>query len=170
MPLRFGLHRQILPGVRLDVGRAGPSISLGTRGVRHTIGPHGQRSSIGLPGTGLRYDLGGNKRRRADDADDTVEEFFGVPEPKEDSAAADRTLLRAVVAYQAGKSDEALGHLASLDSPDALWLSGILHLQTGAWQKAADALGAAEAAGDDLGAQFAANDVAVEIAYPITPE
>ncbi|HLX36055.1 MAG TPA: DUF4236 domain-containing protein [Candidatus Limnocylindrales bacterium] len=46
---------RIAPGVRLNLSRSGPSLSIGPRGFTRTIGPRGVRTTIGIPGTGLYY-------------------------------------------------------------------------------------------------------------------
>ncbi|MHB8689007.1 MAG: DUF4236 domain-containing protein [Candidatus Dormibacteraceae bacterium] len=56
MPLRFYRRASILPGVRLNLSRSGPSLSLGVRGVHMTVGNRrGTRYSMGIPGTGLAW-------------------------------------------------------------------------------------------------------------------
>lgn len=45
----------MIPGVRMNLSKSGPSLSLGTRGLRHTIGPKGSRTTVGIPGTGLSW-------------------------------------------------------------------------------------------------------------------
>ena len=60
--LRFYRRKQIVPGVRLNFSKSGPSISLGPRGAHSTIGPHGERTTVGIPGTGLYYTTSGRRR------------------------------------------------------------------------------------------------------------
>ena len=56
MGLRFYRRLSVLPGVRLNVGTRGTSVSFGHRGAWYTVGPHGRRTAtLGWPGTGLRY-------------------------------------------------------------------------------------------------------------------
>ena len=43
----------MLPWLRLNVSRSGPSVSVGPRGVTLTVGPSGTRATLGIPGTGL---------------------------------------------------------------------------------------------------------------------
>jgi len=50
---RFWYSRKIGPGIRLNLSKSGPSLSIGPRGLKLTIG-HGQiRRTFGIPGTGL---------------------------------------------------------------------------------------------------------------------
>src|ERR1700677_1224317 len=51
------LHRSIelLPGVRLNVGKRGVSTSIGVRGADVTFRRTGARTTVGLPGSGLSY-------------------------------------------------------------------------------------------------------------------
>jgi len=56
MELRFYRRLHVIPGVRLNVGMRGASVSFGHRGAWYTVGPHGRRTAtLGWPGTGLRY-------------------------------------------------------------------------------------------------------------------
>ena len=55
MGLRFHKSLQILPGIRLNISKSGPSISVGGAGASFNIGPKGERGTVGLPGSGLSY-------------------------------------------------------------------------------------------------------------------
>jgi hypothetical protein len=55
MGLRFRRTVKLLPGIRLNISRSGPSVSLGGRGVRYTLGPKGKRITVGVPGSGLSW-------------------------------------------------------------------------------------------------------------------
>jgi hypothetical protein len=52
---RFFRRSQILPGVRLNVSKSGPSLSLGVRGAHVTVGRRGVTRTVGVPGTGIFY-------------------------------------------------------------------------------------------------------------------
>jgi hypothetical protein len=53
--LRFNRRIPLLPGLRVNLSKSGPSVSLGHRGGWLTIGPRGTRATAGLPGSGLSY-------------------------------------------------------------------------------------------------------------------
>ena len=55
MGFRFRRSIGIIPGVRLNFGRRGTSVSLGVRGAHMTVGPTGVRKTVGIPGTGMSY-------------------------------------------------------------------------------------------------------------------
>jgi hypothetical protein len=55
MSLRFRRSVRLAPGIRLNLGLRGPSVSLGPRGAGVTLGPSGVTSHAGIPGTGLSY-------------------------------------------------------------------------------------------------------------------
>ena len=55
MGWRFQRRRTLLPGVRLNVGRRGGSVSVGPRGARLTAGPRGLTGTLSLVGTGVAY-------------------------------------------------------------------------------------------------------------------
>jgi hypothetical protein len=49
------LHKRIslIPGLRLNLAKTGPSLGLGTNGAMLNIGPAGVRTTVGLPGSGV---------------------------------------------------------------------------------------------------------------------
>ena len=53
--LRLYRRRQIVPGVRLNISKSGPSLSFGPRGLHYTVGRHRRRFTAGIPGTGVYY-------------------------------------------------------------------------------------------------------------------
>lgn len=55
MGWRFQRRRRLLPGVRLNVGKRGASVSVGPRGARLNIGRRGLAATLSLLGTGLSY-------------------------------------------------------------------------------------------------------------------
>ena len=56
MGWRFRKSKKILPGARLNFGKKGVGITLGTKHARYTIGADGRRTvSTSIPGTGLSY-------------------------------------------------------------------------------------------------------------------
>jgi len=55
MAWRFRRSIKILPGLRLNIGKKGASISAGPKGFTTTIGKTGVHQNVGLTGTGLSY-------------------------------------------------------------------------------------------------------------------
>ena len=55
MGLRFNRRVQIIPGLRVNLSRSGPSLSIGHRGAWYTVGPRGRRVTVGLPAAGLYW-------------------------------------------------------------------------------------------------------------------
>lgn len=55
MGLYWRRSTKILPGVRINWSKNGPSISMGPRGAKVNIGKRGTYVSGGIPGTGLYY-------------------------------------------------------------------------------------------------------------------
>src|SRR5262245_15815427 len=53
MALRFRRRIRLLPGVNLNIGTRGLSVSAGMPGASVTVGPRGVYGNVGLPGTGL---------------------------------------------------------------------------------------------------------------------
>ena len=65
MSFRFRRSVSIAPGVRINFGKTGASVSAGIRGARVTFGRGGGRATVGIPGTGVSYTqkVGGKKVR-----------------------------------------------------------------------------------------------------------
>ncbi len=55
MPWRFRKSIKVLPGVKLNLGKKGASVTAGVRGAHVTVGHGKTRTTVGLPGTGISY-------------------------------------------------------------------------------------------------------------------
>jgi Protein of unknown function (DUF4236) len=55
MPLRFFKRIPLIPGLRLNLSKAGPSLSIGHRGGWLTLGRRGARATVGGWGSGMYY-------------------------------------------------------------------------------------------------------------------
>ena len=55
MAFRFRRTIQILPGVRLNIGKNGLSFSVGQKGSSVTLNKSGIHSNVGAPGTGMSF-------------------------------------------------------------------------------------------------------------------
>ncbi len=55
MVLRFRRSVKIAPGIRLNMSKSGPSLSVGGRGATANFSKRGTRTTVGIPGTGLSY-------------------------------------------------------------------------------------------------------------------
>lgn len=55
MGLRFNRSIRLFPGVRLNLGLGGASLSVGAPGASVNIGKRGVYGNVGIPGTGLSY-------------------------------------------------------------------------------------------------------------------
>jgi hypothetical protein len=53
----FHFYRRvkIFPGLRLNISRAGPSLTAGVLGAHITVGRRGVTRTVGIPGTGIYY-------------------------------------------------------------------------------------------------------------------
>ena len=49
---RLWRRKQVAPGVRINLSKSGPSLTLGPKGAHVTYGPRGKTETIGIPGTG----------------------------------------------------------------------------------------------------------------------
>jgi tetratricopeptide (TPR) repeat protein len=55
MGIRFRKSIKIAPGLRINLSKSGPSLSVGRPGATFNIGPKGTRTTVGAPGTGISY-------------------------------------------------------------------------------------------------------------------
>ncbi len=55
MSFRFFKRVNVVPGLRVNLSRSGPSLSVGTKGAWWTIGRRGQRVSVDAVGTGVGW-------------------------------------------------------------------------------------------------------------------
>lgn len=55
MGIRFTKRMKVAPGVRLNVGLGGVSVTAGRRGASVNVGKRGVRGTAGVPGSGLSY-------------------------------------------------------------------------------------------------------------------
>jgi hypothetical protein len=55
MAWRFQRRKRLAPGLTLNLGKRGPSLSAVPRGAKLTAGPRGLAATLTLLGTGLSY-------------------------------------------------------------------------------------------------------------------
>ena len=55
MGLRFRKSFRLMPGLRVNLSKSGPSLTVGGRGITTNYSKRGARSTIGVPGTGVSY-------------------------------------------------------------------------------------------------------------------
>lgn len=55
MALRFSRRASLIPGLRLNLSKSGPSVSVGHRGAWCTVGPRGQRATTASLGRGIYW-------------------------------------------------------------------------------------------------------------------
>jgi hypothetical protein len=51
----FYRRKEIFPGVRVNLSKSGPSLTLGAAGFHVTLSSRGVRKTVGIPGTGFYY-------------------------------------------------------------------------------------------------------------------
>lgn len=55
MSTRFHKRVNVLPGLSINVGKKGASVSIGAPGLRKTYKKNGVRTTVGIPGSGLSH-------------------------------------------------------------------------------------------------------------------
>ena len=86
MGLRFRKSISIIPGVKLNFGKSGMSVSTGVPGFRKTFHTSGRvTTSVGIPGTGLSYVTTKNRNRTSRNQrqarNETPTYYESAPEP-----------------------------------------------------------------------------------------
>ena len=88
MGLRFRKSISIIPGVKLNFGKSGMSVSTGVPGFRKTFHTSGRvTTSVGIPGTGLSYVTTENKNRTSRNQRQARNETPTYYEPSPESIA-----------------------------------------------------------------------------------
>lgn len=101
MGLRFRKSVKICKGVRVNFGKTGASLSVGTRGCRYSMHTSGRRTaSVGIPGTGIYYtqSLNGSSRTYSSaaqqDRQRIQQEKLALQQKKEDEKRNNALLVR----------------------------------------------------------------------------
>ena len=55
MGFRFHKAFSLIPGVKLNMSKSGPSISVGGKGLTYNVGGKGTRTTASIPGSGMSY-------------------------------------------------------------------------------------------------------------------
>jgi hypothetical protein len=55
MGFRFRKSFALFPGLKINLSKSGPSLSVGEAGASYNIGAKGERATVGLPGSGMSY-------------------------------------------------------------------------------------------------------------------
>ena len=80
MGFRFNRRVSIFKGLRLNLSKSGPSVSVGGRGAWLTFGKKGTRATVGIPGTGMSWS----------------EKIESTPQPESTSSSLLGTLIRLI--------------------------------------------------------------------------
>ncbi|MBI5930688.1 MAG: DUF4236 domain-containing protein [Chloroflexi bacterium] len=177
MGLRFRKSIKIFPGVRVNLSKSGPSLSLGGGGVTLNYSKRGVRTSADLPG-GLSYtklygddqksSAGGKSNADAESAQQKLDVDFLS---RLTMTGAEEDLVNGLKAFTTGHSEEALAHLSkATEIADAAFLAGALALSLGKNAESLQYLQQAAAHKNELGEHFKKYGVSSEVEVPITEE
>lgn len=102
MALRFRRSIKIAPGLRVNLGKTGVSMSMGVRGATITAGSKGVYGNVGMPGTGLSYrtKLSGASGATANlSAQRSVEEKLGLTQLEAEAVALNDDISRVLLLH-----------------------------------------------------------------------
>jgi len=172
---RFRKEFQIAPGIRLNIGKTGASVSLGPDDFHITTGTHGTSVHIDLPGSGMYYrkniklrsDKDGNDAERAAEAPPLDIGFID----RLTKTGDELTLIEALRAFYAGDDQTAYAQASKATSvTDGLFLAGILALKLEDYENAVTYLRRALETKENLGKMFSNLGLNFSVNYPVTEE
>lgn len=112
MGWNFRRRITLLPGIRLNIGKTGASVSFGVRGLRSTIGKRGATTTVGVPGSGLSYTARANATATGADPEAFKRRLLEEKRQLEESPAR--------LAFYQRKRDEHLKSLGQSPEPGPL--------------------------------------------------
>jgi tetratricopeptide (TPR) repeat protein len=198
MGFRFHKSISILPGVRINLSKSGPSLSVGKPGSTVNIGGKGIRTTVGAPGTGMSYttqkswgaagkSLGGSKAEKSTRPDGKTaaktkvaksapEVTFDKGEPLNPSYFErlnipddEEALIDGCRALSSGDEAEATVQFRkALQLPDGAFMAGVLALKQRQFGEAVNFLSYSLERQAELGQRFARHHIAAQIDFPVT--
>ncbi len=179
MSVRFRKSIKIMPGVRVNLSKSGPSLSIGGGGLTLNYSKMGVRTTADLPG-GLYYSKlhgDGDDQPTASKAEQAPPEevvskkldtdFFDRIRMSED----EEQLVKGMKEFATGNAETALGHLSqATDIADGAFLAGALALSLEKYAESLQYLEKAAAQKDKLGERFRKYGISSEVEVPITEE
>ena len=96
MGVRFRKSIKICKGVKVNFGKTGASLTVGTRGLHHTIHTSGRRtSSVGIPGTGLSYveTSGGGRKKTSGSKKQSASNATRAQQQRDDEYARNSAMV-----------------------------------------------------------------------------
>ncbi len=179
MSVRFRKSIKIMPGVRVNLSKSGPSLSIGGGGLTLNYSKMGVRTTADLPG-GLYYSKlhsDGDSKPTASKAEQAPPEevvsqkldtdFFDHIRMSED----EEHLVKGMKEFATGNAETALGHLSQATGiADGAFLAGALALSLEKYAESLQYLEKAAAQKDKLGERFRKYGISSEVEVPITEE
>jgi tetratricopeptide (TPR) repeat protein len=177
---RFHKSLQLLPGVRLNIGKKGTSLSLGPKGAHITTGSTGTYFSLDLPGSGASYrkkldskttqPKSDNKQSEAAAAENTPDKLDLGLMQRLTIPADEIALVEALKALSAGDEAKALDEAKKSYLADSAFLAGFLLFKQGDMNAAASAFTEALNNRDQLGKHIEKYELDFAVQLPITEE
>lgn len=96
MGFRFRKSFKIAPGLRVNVGKRGMSLSAGVRGARVTVGTSRVTASAGVPGTGISFVESKSLLAKSSRARSETDTSYMTPKFSGETCMAERISLTAL--------------------------------------------------------------------------
>ncbi len=179
MSVRFRKSVKILPGIRVNLSKSGPSLSIGGGGLTLNYSKQGVRTTADLPG-GLYYTkLHTDKSDKSSTEETPPTLTEEVAAQKLNAGFFDRLtmtgdeahLINGLKEYIAGNSEAAVGYLSQATSiADSAFLAGAITLSLGQYPQSLQYLEKAATHKEKLGEYFNKYGISSEVEVPITDE
>ncbi len=169
MGFRFRKSIKIFPGVRINLSKSGPSLSLGGRGATFNVGGRGTRLTLGVPGTGIYYTTQKSLSKKGEGSKEEKLDlgFFD----KLTLSGAEKAFVEGVQALAEGNDTAALDKLKEAASlPDGAFFAGFIALHQNQLEDALKFMLLAQKNQDELGKLFEKYELAADLNLPITEE
>jgi tetratricopeptide (TPR) repeat protein len=198
MGFRFYKSIKIAPGLRINLSKSGPSLSVGKPGATVNIGRRGTRTTVGAPGTGMSYSEQHAWGRPAGASKPGSQTSKSVGKPSTTSrkpasapgsptrpadtvnlsyvqrlnlSPEEQALLEGCQALAGGDEITALVKLRqAVHLADGAYLAGLLSLKQGQYGDAVSFLSYCLEKQSELGTLLRKYGLAAEISLPITEE
>ncbi|MFN3604163.1 MAG: DUF4236 domain-containing protein [Leptonema sp. (in: bacteria)] len=174
MGFRFYKRIRLLPGITLNIGGKGASVSFGTKGFKYTIGKTGQHITFGIPGTGIFYTKKISKNQKANRKELLISKKENPVELESISLniKIQNNLLTGILAYNQNNLEEAIKSLKKDTSLESRLVLAVIYFKQKKYDEAKDLLESIinHPNREELGKKFTELNLIPSIKFDLTKE